>query len=428
MHKQEVDSAAMTAGFGLPIAGWLAGTQLAQLPLAPFPAAFKETLHNGWHEPPVLGATIATSVVAAGLCYYLYEYCDDGFRGERFQQWLRGSRIRNWHFVERKVNARNAKTNRERRKKGLENAKPIMVGKLPMPLHLEDRNTMICASIGAGKSVTMEGMIASALRRNDRMAVVDPNGTFYSKFSFKGDYILNPFDARSAGWTIFNEIRGVHDFNRMAKSIIPPQVDPSDEQWCAYARDVLSDTMRKLMETNNANQDTLVNLLVREDGDTIRAFLANTDSEGYFRDNAEKAIASIQFMMNKYIRPLRYMGKGDFSIYRWVNDPDAGNLFITWREDMRDTMRPLVATWIDTICATILSSEPMTGKRLWLFLDELQSLGKLESFVPAATKGRKHGLRMVGSLQDWSQLNASYGRDDADTLLSCFRNYVILAA
>lgn len=428
MHEQEVDSAAMTAGFGLPIAGWLAGTQLAQLPLAPFPAAFKETLHNGWHEPLVLGATIATSVVAAGLCYYLYEYCDDGFRGERFQQWLRGSRIRNWHFVERKVNARNAKTNRERRKKGLENAKPIMVGKLPMPLHLEDRNTMICASIGAGKSVTMEGMIASALRRNDRMAVVDPNGTFYSKFSFKGDYILNPFDARSAGWTIFNEIRGVHDFNRMAKSIIPPQVDPSDEQWCAYARDVLSDTMRKLMETNNANQDTLVNLLVREDGDTIRAFLANTDSEGYFRDNAEKAIASIQFMMNKYIRPLRYMGKGDFSIYRWVNDPDAGNLFITWREDMRDTMRPLVATWIDTICATILSSEPMTGKRLWLFLDELQSLGKLESFVPAATKGRKHGLRMVGSLQDWSQLNASYGRDDADTLLSCFRNYVILAA
>ncbi len=271
-------------------------------------------------------------------------------------------------------------------------------------------------------------MIASALKRGDRMAVVDPNGTFYSKFSFKGDYILNPFDARSAGWTIFNEIRGIHDFNRMAKSIIPPQVDPSDEQWCAYARDVLSDTMRKLKETNNPNQDTLVNLLVREDGDTIRAFLANTDSEGYFRDNAEKAIASIQFMMNKYIRPLRYMSKGDFSIYQWVNDPNAGNLFITWREDMRDTMKPLVATWIDTICATILSSEPMTGKRLWLFLDELQSLGKLESFVPAATKGRKHGLRMVGSLQDWSQLNASYGRDDAETLLSCFRNYVILAA
>ena len=428
MHKREVDSATMTAGFGLPIAGWGAGVYLAQMPLTPFPAAFKETLHNGWHNPIVLGATIATSVAAASLVYYLQEYCDDGFRGEQYQEFLRGSQIKNWHTVKAKVNRRNAQTNRERKKKGLAKSDPIMIGKLPMPLHLEDRNTMICASIGAGKSVTMEGMIASALKRGDRMAVVDPNGTFYSKFSFKGDYILNPFDVRSAGWTIFNEIRGIHDFNRMAKSIIPPQVDPSDEQWCAYARDVLSDTMRKLKETNNPHQDTLVNLLVREDGDTIRAFLANTDSEGYFRDNAEKAIASIQFMMNKYIRPLRYMSKGEFSIYQWVNDPNAGNLFITWREDMRDTMKPLVATWIDTICATILSSEPMTGKRLWLFLDELQSLGKLESFVPAATKGRKHGLRMVGSLQDWSQLNASYGRDDAETLLSCFRNYVILAA
>ncbi|MGW8346835.1 type IV secretion system DNA-binding domain-containing protein, partial [Xanthomonas axonopodis pv. khayae] len=144
-----------------------------------------------------------------------------------------------------------------------------------------NRNTLICASIGAGKSVAMESMISSAVKRRDKMAVIDPNGTFYSKFSFPGDTILNPFDSRSSGWTLFNEIKGVHDFERMAKSVIPPQVDPSDEQWCAYTRDVLADTMRKLVETNNADQDTLVNLLVREDGEVIRAFLANTDSQGY---------------------------------------------------------------------------------------------------------------------------------------------------
>jgi type IV secretory pathway TraG/TraD family ATPase VirD4 len=428
MHKQEVDSAQMIFGLGLPVAGWAAGAYMANMPFTPFPEGLKSTFHATWHNPIMAGATVASAVVAGALVYYLNEYCDDGFRGEKFMQHLRGSRLRNWHYVASKVNSRNAKTNRERHKDGLEKATPIMIGRLPMPLHLEDRGTMICASTGAGKSVAMEGMIASSLKRRDKMAVVDPNGTFYSKFGFKGDIILNPFDSRSAGWTLFNEIKGIHDFDRMAKSVIPPQVDPGDEQWCAYARDVLADTMRKLVETNNPNQDTLVNILVREDGDTIRAFLANTDSQGYFRDNAEKAVASIQFMMNKYIRPLRFMSKGDFSIHKWVHDPDAGNLFITWREDMRSTMQPLVAMWIDTICATILSYEPMTGKRLWLYLDELQSLGKLESFVPAATKGRKHGLRMVGSLQDWSQLNENYGVESAKTLLSCFRNYVILAA
>jgi len=305
---------------------------------------------------------------------------------------------------------------------------PIMIGPMPMPLHLENRNLLICASVGSGKSVAMESMIASVVRRRDKMAVIDPNGTFYGKFSFPGDTILNPFDRRSAGWTLFNEIQGVHDFARMAKSIIPPQLDPNDEHWCAYVRDVLADTMRKLVETNNPDQATLVNLLVREDGDVIRDFLANTDSRGYFRENAEKAIASIQFMMNKYVRPLRFMTAGDFSLHRWVHDPDAGNLFLTWREDMRAEQRPLVAAWIDTICATILSAPPRGDRRLWLFLDELESLGKLESFVPAASKGRKHGLRIVGSVQDWAQLDETYGRDAARTLLACFRNYLIFGA
>ncbi|APQ06930.1 MULTISPECIES: type IV secretion system DNA-binding domain-containing protein [Pseudomonas] len=428
MHRQEVASASMIFGFGLPLAGWAAGAYLEQMPFLPFPAGLRSTIHETWHNPVMASSTVASAVVAGALVYYFNEYLDDGFRGERFVQHLRGTRMRNWHHLKTRINSRNAKTNRERRSKKLEKLDPVMIGRVPMPLHLEDRNTMICASIGAGKSVTMEGMIASSLKRGDKMAVVDPNGTFYSKFGFKGDIILNPFDTRTAGWTLFNEIKGVHDFDRMAKSVIPPQVEADSEQWCSYARDVLADTMRKLVETGNPSQDTLVNILVREDGETIRAFLANTDSQGYFRDNAEKAVASIQFMMNKYVRPLRFMSKGDFSLHRWVHDPDAGNLFITWREDMRATMQPLVAMWIDTICATILSYEPMTGKRLWLYLDELQSIGKLESFVPAATKGRKHGLRIVGTIQDWSQLNENYGIESAKTLLSCFRNYVILAA
>jgi type IV secretory pathway TraG/TraD family ATPase VirD4 len=48
--------------------------------------------------------------------------------------------------------------------------------------------------------------------------------------------------------------------------------------------------------------------------------------------------------------------------------------------------------------------------------------------VSAATKGRKHGLRIVGSIQDWAQLDETYGKDAAKTLLACFRNYLIFGA
>ena len=433
MQQNEVENATLFLGIGLPVAGWFAGTYAGNVPLSPFPQALSHAL-RATTDDPLMAAGVAVGLgLAAGAAYLLREYGDDGFRGAPYRRWMRGAQMANWHSVKRQVNAANRRQAGQIRveQQGAKDVPPIMIGPMPMPLHLENRNTLICASIGAGKSVAMESMISSAVQRRDKMAVIDPNGTFYSKFSFPGDTILNPFDRRSSGWTLFNEIKGVHDFDRMAKSVIPPQVDPSDEQWCAYARDVLADTMRKLVETDNPDQDTLVNLLVREDGKSIRTFLANTDSQGYFRENAEKAIASIQFMMNKYVRPLRFMGKGDFSLHRWVHDSNAGNLFITWREDMRATQRPLVATWIDTICATILSipeDRQSMSRRLWLFLDELESLGKLESFVPAATKGRKHGLRMAASIQDWAQLDETYGKDAAKTLLGCFRNYLIFGA
>lgn len=433
MQRHQVQSTCGFAALVFPPLGWI--------------LAASQTLPKGQRWKPMLDATFAAPWrhgwlvlgllcgigLAVLICYWVTHFEDDGFRGARYWRWLRGARMKNWHAVRSMVRSRNRRENRNERKAAKKEGRawtdltPIMVGPMPMPIHLENRHTLISASIGTGKSVTIEGMIRSAVLRRDKLAVVDPNGGFYAKFGLPGDVILNPFDRRTAGWSLFNEIKSVHDFDRVAKSVIPPQIG-EHEQWCGYARDVLADAMRKLMAQGNPSTDALVNLLLREDGEAIRQFLSDTDSAGYFRENAEKALASVQFLMTTYVRPLRFMGEGDFSLHRWVHDPDAGNLYITWREDMRAAQRPLVATWIDTICATILSYEPMSGKRLWLFLDELESLGKLESFVPATTKGRKHGLRIVGSIQDWAQLDENYGKEAARVLVSCFRSYVILAA
>lgn len=430
MQRYEVEQLSLFSMIGLPVMGWYGGAQLGNVPLRPMPQALTAALQATTHNPYLAGGAALGLLAGIGISQLLTLYADSGFRGAPFSRWLRGSRLENWHFVRRLIRAANRRENARRRKEHPKSGPlvPIMIGHMPMPLHLENRNTMICASTGSGKSITIEGMIAAAVKRRDKMAIIDPNGDFYSKFSFPGDVILNPYDARSAGWSVFNEIRGAHDFERMAKSIIPPVNDPNEEQWCGYARDVLADTMRRLNELGRPDQAELVELLTDSDVEKLKTFLHGTRSHGYFRQNAEKAVASIRFLLNKYVRGMGGLSKGDFSLYRWIHDPEAGNLFITWREDMRSSQKPLVATWIDTICATILSHEPRTAKRTWLFLDELESLGRLESFVPAATKGRKHGLRIVATIQDWAQLDETYGRDSAKTLLACFRNYVIFGA
>ncbi|WP_318263030.1 hypothetical protein ACSAMZ_21870 (plasmid) [Xanthomonas citri pv. bilvae] len=37
MQKHEVESATLLFGVGLPLAGWLAGTYIGNVPLSPFP-------------------------------------------------------------------------------------------------------------------------------------------------------------------------------------------------------------------------------------------------------------------------------------------------------------------------------------------------------------------------------------------------------
>jgi len=116
----------------------------------------------------------------------------------------------------------------------------------------------------------------------------------------------------------------------------------------------------------------------------------------------------------------------NFSLRSWLADPGGGNLFITWREDMAEALRPLISAWVDVLCTSILSLSEDRERRIWMFLDELASLEKLPSLEDAATKGRKAGLRIVAGLQSTAQLERIYGREEAQTLRSSFRSLVVL--
>lgn len=425
MQRREIEAAQVATWITVPIicvvgAAFLAGADSFK--------SFRYIL-NAKH-PLLLVGIIAGIGLAFGATWLIKEYGDDGFSGAPYKRFLRGTKLVNWHHLKGLVERANRKENaRMKKAKHIKNSlAPIYIGKVPMPLSLENRGTLFCAATGAGKSVGMESMTYALVKRGDRCVIVDPNGTFYSKFGLPGDTIFNPYDVRSAGWSIFNEIRGLQDFDRLAKSIIPPQTSQEEEQWCSYSRSILADAMRKLTENDDKDQKVLIEILLRSNQDELRAFLSGTESEGFFQDGAEKAIASVQFMMTKYIRHFKDVNDGPWSMYDWIHDPNGGNLYLTWREDMRSAQLPVIGTLVDTFCSTILSCEPMTGNRIWLSLDELASLGKLESFVAAATRGRKHGLRIIASIQDWAQLDECYGKDSAKTILSCFRNYVIFGA
>ena len=124
--------------------------------------------------------------------------------------------------------------------------------------------------------------------------------------------------------------------------------------------------------------------------------------------------------------PYKLMPQGDFSIVDFLQDDKKGNLYITWKEEQAESLKPLITAWADVIMGTILSLPPSSKRAIWVFLDELASLDALSSLTDAVEKGRKHGLRIVAGLQTISQIRDIYGKDLAQTIMANMRNLVVL--
>ncbi len=302
---------------------------------------------------------------------------------------------------------------------------PITLAGAPLPSQNETLHTLLAGSTGAGKTTIMSEALDAIVRRDDRAIVVDPGGHHLSLFGKPGDVVLNPFDSRSPGWCVFNEIRKDFDYFRLAKSLIPDGHGP-DASWHFYAQILASEGMRVLMRRGENTTAALLEHLTIAPGEELAKLLIGTPVQGLFDKDSGRALASTRFILTTFLNPHQYLRPGDFSLRDWLSN-QTGNLYITWREDMQSALLPLIASWVDLLCNAVLSLPAALDRRLWLLLDELGALGRLNSLESALTRGRKHGLCVLAGLQSTAQLDRSYGRESAIVIRSCFRNLVVLS-
>ena len=371
-------------------------------------------LTNTFNHPDL--RWIAIQSLAMGFVpvgFTLYMLGDWSGDGERV---LRGARL-----VTGKELARRTRTKRQKGTAAVQ----VEVANVPIPTTCEPRHFMLAGSTGKGKTVAISELLSTALARGDRCIVVDPNGYALARFAKKGDTVLNPFDMRSPGWSPFNEIRRPHDYLLLAKSIAPDSSDPGSQQWHGYAQQLLTETMRAMAQAGENSTERLRYWLTVAPAAELASFLAGSAASGLFERGAEKALASTRFILSNFMQSYQYLRDGEFSLRRWL-EKSRGNLFLVWREDMLDSLQPLISSWIDILLAAALSQHDENPRPLWLFLDELASLQRLHSLEAGLTRGRKHGLRIVACLQALSQLDAIYGHQHATTLRACFLNLLVL--
>lgn len=347
-------------------------------------------------------------IPAFALLYALNEL-DDSDRNVRF---LRSARV-----VSEKELARRTRVRKRQPQ--------IEVAGVPIPLACQPSHLLLAGSTSTGKTTAADEVVLFALARGDRVIVVDLNGHALARFGKDGDMVLCPFDKRTPGWSIFNELRKPFDVERFAKSVIPDTGDSNAQQWHGYAQQLFAETVRALTQNGETTTERLLYWLTQAPVEELKALLAGSAAGGLFEPGAEKALASTRFILAHHVGAFQYLQPGDFSLRTWLESGE-GNLYFTWREDMLSSLEPLMSTWIDIVISSVLTLSDDQPRPLWLVLDELASLERLSSLEAGLTKGRKHGLRVMAGLQSVSQLDSLYGPYNAKTLRSCFRNIFAL--
>lgn len=392
--------------FAFVVVGYIAGVALVyQLPANLFLKGVWYATMNFLEVPalwigPVVGLVLGIVIFAVCVNRYV-----NHFGGAQFVKRLRGPKMVSQALLKAQT----------KQSKG-----QLRFGGIPVPKQVESTQFFVGGSTGTGKSVCIGDYIESAIQRGDRLVCVDPDGGFMRYFYKPGDLILNPFDKRGQGWSIFNEIRNSFDCEQYAISMIPRSASTEQETWNSMARLIVSETLSALLRQGEGTTERLVYWLTTAPNADLGTLLAGTPAAGCFH-GAEETLASIRTVLTQYVTPHKYLSPGDFSFRGWL-DNNKGSLWITWREDMLQALKPLISCWVDVTCASVLSMPEDRERAIHLVCDELDSLEKLNYIIDAATKGRKKGLRIMPGIQSLAQLNDTYGKEDALTLRNCFRS------
>jgi Type IV secretion-system coupling protein DNA-binding domain len=295
----------------------------------------------------------------------------------------------------------------------------------------ECQHFLISGRTGAGKSQAIYGLLSTIATRRQPAFIADPGGGYLARFGDNRSIILNPFDHRDAGWSPFREIQADYDCERIAKATIP-DADGDARQWHFYAQSLLAECLRVLWKRGNPSVKELLRMVTSADRTELAAALAGTSAQPITQPGADRMLGSTRSIIATHMAGWRYLpDQGSFSIREWVRQCVAGQdrwLFSVYRDDQMALLRFLISCWIDIAVIELLSQPEDPARRLWLVLDEMDSLGKVGAMRDGLTKLRKYGGAVISGLQTIAQLRTTYGRDEAQVLLSCLSTKLVLAA
>ena len=300
---------------------------------------------------------------------------------------------------------------------------------LPIPARSEFQGFFFHGSTGSGKTQAMMRLLDEIRRLGEPAIIYDKECTIKPYFFNEAtDLELNPVSALCANWDLWSECDNPMEFGSLATYLIPKAVQGSDPFWVDSARTILTSMAWKIRTRDDKSAIFLLQLLLTTTLDQMRDILKGTESENLVSKEIEKTAISIKSVLATYTKALRFLeglntsGKPKFSIKEWVktatesDDTKKGWLFITSRSKYHKEIKPLISLWLGLAMQAIQSLKPNSTQRIWLVMDELASLHRLEMLSDTLADIRKFGGCVAVGIQSISQLEFLYGNHEAHAI------------
>lgn len=301
-----------------------------------------------------------------------------------------------------------------------------------MPESIVTRHTFVMGMLGSGKSQLIYRIITQLISNNFKAIIHDFKGDMIPIFyDSKKHLIFNPLDKRHMNWLLFDEFKSKVDVLAFCNSFIPD--DPKDPFWHPSARTVLYGILMYLIKSNQKTYEALwdtVNISTKElfailstidECKSVLKLLEEEKTANNIRSVLSNFVACFEFLIGTYDST-----KPTFSIKEWVQNKNSDKriIYLSNKADLQDTLKPLLAMFVDFATKTQCSMPDDLDRRLYYILDEFGQLGRLSSIKQLLTQGRSKGAAVWILIQDISQINALYTKDGSTTIFNSCGNTI----
>lgn len=379
-----------------------------------------------------LGLSALILGVMAAVLYYLFFTCRS--RKIQHESHLKGARLLSpGRFLSR-----------------IENLWPdplsIRLGEICFPRNREPFHTLVYGASGSGKSTLMNQLLSAVRTRQERhqtkgkAIVYDVKGEYLAKHyrPDRGDLVFFPFDARSLRWRLFNEVLGPDGRLDMAMLDVvsavlcspPGSRDPKNEYFHTAAGEVLRAMLLVLHARGSIQNADLAVLLGQSRGrlaSLFQEYLPESEQSALEHISAPEQAAGVLGVLKNQLRFMRYLDglDGAFCLRDFIESDDERTLFLMNLPRLAEIFRPLLTFAVDLMIRHSLSLGDSPDRRIRFFIDELGSLGRIDSLFRFLTLSRSKGGCLIASSQEEGSIREIYGGKRTESFHNNFGSLLV---